>query len=497
MKIFLDDRTLFGNDAGEDEKEPILISYFVNRREFERFLDPAVKLMIARGKKGTGKSALLVRFAHDRRTVNTIPEPVVLHVVPADLVAIREPPDTENSALLENYWKQVICAAINMELARLIGFAWKDNQLTLVEGAELAGFKGRSLIGSLLSRLVSKISIGGVELAHSPKGATDQEQLLKRIREEEKVKRPIWFLLDDIDTKFQNTPRQKAFVSSFFSACRNLAFDLKDVGIRATVRTDVFASLTGAEDLDKVHPQYTINIKWPAKQVESIVTHRILAYVARNYPGSLVAGTWTVEKNTDELLELVFTRMRWDNSTVRATHALRMLSGGRPRWMTQLCRMAGDRAVAEGEPRIRLHHIKQSMPEFGQLRLSDLYKEHQYQFAELKALLESFSRGSCVYSTDELLRHLGERYIGKRNPDSIPMVDGIQYKDERQLAQLLFKMGFVSGHSPDDRLPGMPEFVNFEDRSDLLEVTTNLDDGMSWEIQPAYRNVLGIAPPRT
>ena len=34
MKINLDDRTLFGNDAGEDEDESILVSYFVNRPEF-------------------------------------------------------------------------------------------------------------------------------------------------------------------------------------------------------------------------------------------------------------------------------------------------------------------------------------------------------------------------------------------------------------------------------------------------------------------------------
>ena len=67
MKIPLDDRTLFGNDAGEDEDESVLMSYFVSQPAFAEFLDAGMRLQVAKGRKGTGKSALLVRLAHELR----------------------------------------------------------------------------------------------------------------------------------------------------------------------------------------------------------------------------------------------------------------------------------------------------------------------------------------------------------------------------------------------------------------------------------------------
>jgi hypothetical protein len=494
MKILLDDPKLFGNDAGEDEDESVLVSYFVDRAEFARFLDPNVRLQVAKGRKGTGKSALLVRFAHDRRGEAGPHKPVVLQRIPSSLTDLKPPPDTENSVILENYWKQVICGAINMELADEIGFAWKDNQIALVESAELAGFKGRNLVSALMSRLVSKINLGAVELVPSPKAAPNHEQLLLRVMSEEELRRPVWFLLDDIDTKYQNTAAQQAFISSFFSACRYLVREMQGVGIRATVRTDVWASLKGAEDLDKFD-QYITDITWSARQQESILINRILAYIKRNYPGNEAARSWTVKDNAEPLLASVFVpRWRWDNANVPAEHVLRILAGSRPRWLTQLCRMAGERAAAEKKDRVQLHHATQSMREFGQRRLADLYREHQYQFSELKALIESFSGGVRSYATDKLLQHLRNTYLKKKSGHPVPMVDGVAYRHDRQLARLLFMIGFVNGHHF-QRSGNTPEFVSFEERPDLLEVPTNLDDGMSWEVQPAYRNVLNIRDP--
>jgi hypothetical protein len=495
MKIILDDQSLFGNDAGEDENESVLVSYFVDRVEFARFLDPKVRLQVAKGRKGTGKSALLVRFAHDRRTAPLPKRPIVLQLVPADLVTLREMPNTENPVLLESYWKQVICGAINMELAKEIGFAWKDNQIALVESAELAGFKGRNLISALMSRLISKINLGAVELKPTPQSTPNHQQLLSRVRQEEELRRPVWFLLDDIDTKFQNTPAQQAFISSFFSVCRYLVRELEDVGIRATVRTDVWASLKGAEDLDKFE-QYLTDITWSARQQESILTHRILAYVKRNHPGSAEAAL-SVKDHADKLMELAFVpRMKWGVTTVPSAHVLRILAGGRPRWLSQLCRMAGERAALEKKDHIQRHHATQSMPEFGRRRLADLYREHQYQFAELKALIEAFSGGARSYETEQLLQHIRDTYLKKKSQEAVPMIDGVAYHSERQLARFLFKIGFVNGHNLDSRERDVPEFVNFEERPDLLEVQTNLDDGMSWEVQPAYRNALNIDDPR-
>lgn len=54
---------LFGSDSGEDEDPRALRSYFVDLPEFRKFYDANNPLVIVRGRKGMGKSALLKRLA--------------------------------------------------------------------------------------------------------------------------------------------------------------------------------------------------------------------------------------------------------------------------------------------------------------------------------------------------------------------------------------------------------------------------------------------------
>lgn len=485
--IRLGDKTLFGNDAGEDEDESVLVSYFVDQPAFSEFLNPETRLQVARGRKGMGKSALLVRFAHELR--ENAGEPIIVHLVPSSLAAIKEPPQSESAVVLENYWKQVICAAINMELANEIGFAWKDDDIVLVETAELTGFRGQNIVGALVSRMVSKLTLGAIEVANKPKTAANHEQLLQRVSQTNS-ERQVWFLLDDIDTKFQNTSQQQSFVAAFFSAARFLVRNVEGLGIRATVRTDVWGSLRAAEDLDKFE-QYITEIQWSGPQQKEILANRILGYIKRNHPDSEISRNWRIDSHGDALIELVFARrMRWGKSTAPSTQILRVLGSGRPRWMAQLCRLAGVEATKVHSRYIGIQEINQVMGEFGRRRLSDLYKEHQHQFADLKRLIESFSNGPRHYSTVDLLARITTNYIKIRGAVSIPEVDGHAYRDSWQLAHFIYKCGFISGHNAADASLDVPEFVSYDARPDLLEVGNNLDDGMTWEIQPAYRRIL-------
>ncbi|RYZ92430.1 MAG: hypothetical protein EOP06_04270 [Proteobacteria bacterium] len=485
--IRLDDKSLFGNDAGEDEDESVLVSYFVEQAAYADFLNPEVRLQVARGRKGMGKSALLVRFAHELKEAST--NPIVVSVVPSSLVALKEPPATENAVILENYWKQVICASINMQLANEIGFAWKDDDIVLVETAELAGFKGQNIVGALISRMLNKITLGALEVASKPKTASNHEQLLQRAVLTHSA-RQVWFLLDDVDTKFQNTTAQQAYISAFFSAARFLVRTVEGLGIRATVRNDVWSSLRGAEDLDKFE-QYITEIQWSAPQQKDILANRILAYIKRNFSNSTIARNWNITTNGEDLIELVFSRrMRWGTTYATSTQVLRILGSGRPRWMAQLCRLAGIEATKDNSHHITIQEINKVMGEFGRRRLSDLYKEHQHQFPDLKRLIESFSNGPRRFTTDELVARITLQYVKSRGAVAIPEVDGRAFQDSWQLAHFVYKCGFINGHNSQNATLDVPEFISYDARPDLLEVGTNLDDGMTWEIQPAYRNIL-------
>jgi hypothetical protein len=489
MQIDLADRSLFGNDAGEDEDASVLVSYFVEQPAFARFLDTSRRHWLAVGRKGTGKSALLVRFAHQlRHGGGSGAPPLVVHTVPSSLVALREPPDTEDPAKLENHWKQVICAAVNMALARDIGFAWTDDQMAVVDSAEVAGFKDRNLLGALLSRVLSKAKVAGVELAHTPRPAADHEQLLRRLDREQGLQRPVWFLLDDLDARYQNTPQQQALIAAFFSACRHLVQDTQGLGIRATLRTDVWTGLSHAEDMDKVE-QYRTEIKWSGKQLKALLATRILAWLRRNAPTSEMTG-WSAATHADELIQLAFTpRMRWAGTPVPPDHVLRLLAGARPRWMAQLCRMAGENAAEAGRDRIAVHDVNQAMGEFGKRRLADLYKEYRHQFADLRRLVESFASRPSSYGTAALLAHIESAYVQRTPAQQIPPVDGLPFCGSLQLARFLYQCGFINGHNAAPTLE-MPEYVSYDLRPDLLVADTNLDSGMQWDLQPAYRKIL-------
>jgi hypothetical protein len=129
------------------------------------------------------------------------------------------------------------------------------------------------------------------------------------------------------------------------------------------------------------------------------------------------------------------------------------------------------------------------MATFGKLRVSDLYKEHSHQFADLKRLIEAFARGPRRYTTEELQRRLVDNYISRVGGAKVPAVEGVENPSAIQLAHFLFKIGFIQGRS---NVPINPIFVGYDDRPTLLTTTVNLDDGLVWEIYPSYRTVLSI-----
>ncbi len=100
-----------------------------------------------------------------------------------------------------------ICALINREIVKNIGFALTDDSITLVESAELAGFKSRNIVGCLIDRFKKILD------KNTPKkqNIKDEIEMLKR-----NDKRSVWVLIDDLDATFQNSPSECLSMSTFF-----------------------------------------------------------------------------------------------------------------------------------------------------------------------------------------------------------------------------------------------------------------------------------------
>lgn len=483
------DGALFGNDAGEDEIPDVLNSYFVDQPDFKNFLSRSNAFQVARSRKGMGKSALISKLAFDLRQEKN--PPVVLAVTGAALLATASPPAGASFLALQNFWTRIIYARINYAIAAQLGYSFSESAMALVDSAEVAAFKERYIVEALLQR----IKDAKIPLEFRTSEPVDRDQILKRV-EKSHGKRGVWLLVDDIDSTYVDSPEQHAITSTFFSACRALVRDVKGLSVRASVRSDVWSSLRKNEDLDKCE-QYITDIVWSAADLKIILSKKVFSYFQRNAIEMDSSKVLDYRKDTDGILEYAFTpRMRWGSGSVAPFRPVYILSAGRPRWMSQLCRFAGIEAARRGKTLIGKPEIDAVMKNYSRFRLNDIYKEHSHQYSGLERLIETFSNSPSRYSTGDLLSQLAVNYINLVGANNIPELDGFPYKFPAQLAHFLYKIGFIVGRREQEGDFGNADFVRYEQRPELLSNASNLDDGLLWEVHPSYRNALNIGKER-
>lgn len=385
--------------------------------------------------------------------------------------------------MLQNYWTRVICARINFAIGAEMGFAFSDTAMALVESAEVAGFKEKNIVGSLIQRVKSS----KIPIEVTVKEYGNHEALLRRALDRSHDTR-VWLLVDDIDSTYIDSPAQRALTSTFFSACRALAREVSGLSIRSSVRTDVWSDLRQNEDLDKCE-QYVADISWSAADMKAILSKKVYSYLQRS--GAEPDPKLDYRTDGDQILEFAFEpRMKWGASRVPPFRPIYILSAGRPRWMSQLCRLSGVHAARSQKPVIEKVDINAIEKTYSRLRLNDIYKEHSHQYAGLEKLIETFSNSPARYSTSDLLTQIARQYVNKVGGGNIPDLDGVPYSQPIQLAHFLYKVGFIVGRR--DKTGGNPDFARYEERPELLVDARNPDDGMLWEVHPAYRETLTI-----
>lgn len=170
----------FGNEAGDDVDPDELLGYFVEQEAFGKFLEKRKKLLVATARKGVGKSALLKWTAVKVKEKD--PNALVITVRGADLVRSRFSLTSELKSPNEytRDWMIRLCALVNRELALRLNLALTDDKITLIETAELEGYKSRNIVGCLLDRLQSLLEKGR---GTTKLPITNEIELLKRVKD--------------------------------------------------------------------------------------------------------------------------------------------------------------------------------------------------------------------------------------------------------------------------------------------------------------------------
>lgn len=478
--IDVSDSTLFGNEASELEDENVFFSYAVNRKELNQFLDEKSLIQIACSYKGEGKSGLLRLVKH--RLSGETDSPLVISAIGTDL---SPPLNSDDSDEWTRAWKERIVRLIASEIGTRIGVAMTDDTISLVEHAELSGFKSRSIVSALFDRLKSPV----LEVTRERLGINNPERLIQRYA---KGRSTIWLIVDDVDQNFENTARHRLKVATFFIACRQLVTSVPELRFRMSVRPNIWAILKRQfEGLSHLQ-QYICDLSWTADDYRSLLARRIQSYLERKGQWEKTKRYFPPDQTKREiqLIALVFEDpMPWGGDLrLRHPHIiLHTLSKHRPRWLVELCKEAASNLNVSMKSKIGLDDITAVLSAFGQRRIDDAVAEFGSQCPQLSELLSAFSRQNERYTTDELIKTLRNRVMMAVHPQIVGITSPTS---EVQVAHFLFQIGFLTARRdfPDRHY----EHLVYAEAPHLLKDRTNLDDGVTWEIHPVYRQTLRL-----
>ncbi len=257
--------------------------------------------------------------------------------------------------------------------------------------------------------------------------------------------------------------------------------------IRTAVRPDVWTLLRKKDEaLDKVE-EHVRDLQWDESETLAILAERIRSYCHEK--GLLRERLSSLTHQ--ELIQLLFApRFPWGlrRETIRPPHVvIHTVSFGKPRWALQLCKAAAKSAVKRSRNVITIEDIDDSMPAYGAQRITDIVAEHNYECPEVSELMTAFSGGAAQYTTAELMVAIRNRILSHLTP----RIDGRAANSARDIAEFLYRIGFLAARY-DDKVDGGYHHYWFEERPWLLEDRGNIDQGMSWEIHPFVRGGLGL-----
>ncbi len=478
--INFSDPSLFGNDAAEEEAENLFLSYALERPELEEFLGLNAPLMVARAYKGEGKSALLRLVTSKIRKHSTGEILIPLHG--SDLTPSINGTDVDEWT---REWKKKILAVVAREIGASIGLAFNDDAISLVEDAEASGFRRRSFVSSLIDRL----KLANVPIQRQMQVPGDYEKVIQRYMEGRPL---IWLIIDDVDQNFQNNERSKTKIATFFTACRQIINSIPEIRLRTAIRPNVWAIVKPSyESLSHVE-QYMKDLRWTENDIRGLLAGRIFSYLRRTGQHDAIKRYLPNERvlRETELIGYAFhSPMPWGKlGKFRPPHVvLTTLSRSRPRWLIELCKEAGKSAAQRGVDKIGLDDIKNKLTTFGNKRVQDTIAEFQAQCPQIESLLSAFSQQPCRYSTDQLIKTIRNRVTNSVN---VTIVGYVGRSSDMDIAHFLFQIGFLTARK--DYGDAEYDHFSFAQKPSLLRTATNLDEGMSWEIHPVFREALSL-----
>jgi hypothetical protein len=203
-------------------------------------------------------------------------------------------------------------------------------------------------------------------------------------------------------------------------AMRQISAQIREIWFRTSIRPSTWAIIKRKyEALSKVEP-YMLDLQWTYPQLEALLASRVRAYLKRNN-GPAVASGKLGHMSDKELVAIAFDDpMPWGRKNFAIRDAdegdaykkrapgviVSTLARYRPRWMVELCKLAGSAAKKMRKSRIGLDELTIDLETFGRKRIDDLIAEFRAQCDKIELIIHSFKGQSELFHTDELVKHV-------------------------------------------------------------------------------------------
>ncbi len=163
------------------------------------------------------------------------------------------------------------------------------------------------------------------------------------------------------------------------------------------------------------------------------------------------------------------------------------LSMGRPRWLVELSKSSSFQAQKQNHEKILFDDISSILEEFGRKRIDDSIAEFRSQCKDIEELFAAFSRESERFNTADLLKLIDNKILSHLTIKIEGVLGEARNKD---IAHFLYQIGFITARR--DNPDGTYTHITFDQEPSLLKSKVDLDQGVSWEIHPVFRQVLQL-----
>lgn len=473
----------FGKLAAEREIEEGLKNYFLETGAFVRLKEGGKSILL--GNRGSGKSAIIKMLMeyykkNNYLVVELLPEDYSYEMLNKSSVSRNEGEWIKASAYTAA-WKYLIYV-ISMKVYL------KDND-TIVksQAGEIykyirsyhKGYDKQNNWDIFINYLkrIEGIKIGSYEAGIK----TRQLQELYKLEEITNLldqlkglteRKPIVFLIDELDKGWDASEEAQAFIGGLFQASITLNQLSKNFRVIISLRKELYDNIPLLyEDYQKYSDIFEV-IEWDKQSLFKLITKRI------SYSLTKTSKLSDIEKWQTLFQDKIKDTFTYDYIIERTLN--------RPRELLQFCIDSRERAIELRTDKIDVNSIITSEVKYSDKRTKDIATEYKFQYPNLLCLFEIFrGKKSCI-SRNQLEELFAKVLIGEiqlRDCNS-----WINNQTEEYLINILWQVGFLKiytncyiGGKPNEGFFGINEISQ-----------TNIGSIDKFMIHPMFRMYLGV-----